>query len=56
MAESQRTSLADIAKHFDTLVDPRCHINRHHPLTSVIVISIIAFLLADRYIVACDLI
>src|SRR5438128_647389 len=35
MTDSQHTTLADIAKHFDTLDDPRCHINRLHPLTSV---------------------
>lgn len=44
MTESQRTSLLDIAKHFDTLKDPRCHVNRHHPLTSVVVIAIMAIL------------
>lgn len=44
MTESQHTTLADIAKHFDTLEDPRCHINRHHPLTSVVVIAIMAIL------------
>jgi predicted transposase YbfD/YdcC len=44
MTESQHTSLADIAQHFDSLEDPRCHINRHHPLTSVIVIAIMAIL------------
>ena len=40
----KRTTLAEIAKHFDALEDPRCHINRHHPLTSVVVISIMAVL------------
>jgi predicted transposase YbfD/YdcC len=44
MTASQRTSLMDIASHFDTLADPRCHINRHHPLTSVVVIAIMAIL------------
>jgi predicted transposase YbfD/YdcC len=44
MTESQHTTLADIAKHFDTLEDPRCDINRHHPLTSVVVIAIMAIL------------
>ena len=39
-----RTTLADIARHFDTLEDPRCHINRHYPLTSVVVIAILAIL------------
>jgi hypothetical protein len=44
MADSPHTTLAEIAQHFDTLEDPRCHINRHHPLTSVVVISIMAIL------------
>ena len=44
MTESQKTTLAEIAKHFDTLEDPRCHINRHYPLTSVVVIAIMAIL------------
>jgi predicted transposase YbfD/YdcC len=44
MTDSQHLSLADIARHFDALEDPRCHINRHHPLTSVVVIAIMAIL------------
>src|SRR5439155_1247440 len=44
MAASQHTTLIDIAKHFDTLEDPRCHINRLHPLNSVVVIAIMAIL------------
>ena len=44
MTDSQHTTLADIAKHFDTLDDPRCHVNRLHPLTSVVVIAIMAIL------------
>jgi predicted transposase YbfD/YdcC len=44
MTDSQHTNLADIAKHFDTLDDPRCHVNRHHPLTSVVVSAIMAIL------------
>jgi predicted transposase YbfD/YdcC len=44
MADSQHTTLADIAKHFDSLDDPRCHVNRRHPLTSVVVIAIMAVL------------
>lgn len=44
MIDVKHTALADIAKHFDALEDPRCHINRHHPLTSVVVISIMAIL------------
>jgi predicted transposase YbfD/YdcC len=44
LTDSQRTTLTEIAKHFDTLEDPRCHINRHHLLTSVVVIAIMAIL------------
>jgi len=44
MTDSRHTTLAEIAKHFDALEDPRCHINRHHPLTSVVVLSIMAIL------------
>jgi len=41
---SQRTSLLDIAEHFKDLREPRCHINLRHPLTSVIVIAVMAIL------------
>src|ERR1700693_3899087 len=44
MTDAQHTTLAEIAKHFDALEDPRCPINRRHPLTSVVVISIMAIL------------
>jgi predicted transposase YbfD/YdcC len=44
MTDSQHTTFAEIAKHFDALEDPRCHINRRHPLTSVVVIAIMAIL------------
>ena len=44
MSDLQHTTLADIAKHFDALEDPRCYINRQHPLTSVVVIAILAIL------------
>ena len=44
MTESQQTTLAEIARHFDTLADPRCPINRHYPLPSVVVIAIMAIL------------
>jgi predicted transposase YbfD/YdcC len=42
--DTPRTTLADIAVQFDQLPDPRCHINRRHPLDSVIVIAILAIL------------
>jgi predicted transposase YbfD/YdcC len=38
------TSLGDMAEQFDQLPDPRCPINRLHPLSSVIVIAILAIL------------
>lgn len=38
------TSLRNMAEQFDQLPDPRCHINRLHPLSSVIVIAILAIL------------
>jgi predicted transposase YbfD/YdcC len=44
MTDLRHTTLADIAKHFDALEDPRCYINRQHPLTSVVVIAIMAIL------------
>jgi predicted transposase YbfD/YdcC len=44
MTDAQHTTLAEIAKCFDTLEDPRCSINRRHPLTSVVVISVMAIL------------
>ena len=44
MSASSSTTLKDITKHFDNLTDPRCHINRHHPLTSVVVVAIMAIL------------
>ena len=44
MATTTMTSLGEIAEQFDRLPDPRCHINRLHPLSSVIVIAILAIL------------
>ena len=44
MSASKHTTLQDIAHHFDHLDDPRCDINRHHPLASVLVIAIMAIL------------
>jgi predicted transposase YbfD/YdcC len=44
MTDSQHITPGDIAKHFEALDDPRCHVNRHHPLTSVVVIAIMAIL------------
>jgi hypothetical protein len=44
MTDTPHTTLAEIAKHFDTLQDPRSPINRVYPLSSVIVIAIMAIL------------
>lgn len=39
-----RTSPNDIANYFQQLADPRSHVNRLHPLSSVLVIAIMAIL------------
>lgn len=39
-----RTCPMDIASYFEQLPDPRCHINRMHPLSSVLVIAVMAIL------------
>lgn len=44
MTASSTITLKDITKHFDNLSDPRCPINRRHPLTSVVVIAVMAIL------------
>jgi len=44
MPEQQRITVADIAKHFTQLEDPRSAINRQHPLVSVVVIAVMAVL------------
>jgi hypothetical protein len=44
LAPAPHTSLGHIAQHFEHLEDPRCHINRLHPLDSVLVIAILAIL------------
>jgi predicted transposase YbfD/YdcC len=41
---STRTKLDEIVASFATLEDPRSHINRRHPLTSVLVIAVLAVL------------
>jgi predicted transposase YbfD/YdcC len=43
-ARSQRTCPKDIAQYFEGLPDPRSSINRLHPLSSVLVIAIMAIL------------
>jgi predicted transposase YbfD/YdcC len=41
---SNRTRLDEIVESFSTLEDPRSHINRKHPLPSILVIAILAVL------------
>src|SRR4051795_10638694 len=41
---SNRTKLDEIVASFATLEDPRSHINRRHPLPSVLVIAVLAVL------------
>ena len=42
MANTARMDIEDVLRHFDQLEDPRSSINRRHPLTSVVVIAIMA--------------
>jgi predicted transposase YbfD/YdcC len=44
MAGLQRVSLDEIVVHFQELEDPRSTVNRRHPLTSVVVIALLAVL------------
>src|SRR6201997_2709317 len=44
MADLQRVSLDEIVVHFQELEDPRSTINQRHPLTSVLVIALLAVL------------
>jgi len=44
MTATPRTNPSDIANYFEQLPDPRSHINRLHPLSSVVVIAIMAIL------------
>jgi predicted transposase YbfD/YdcC len=44
MAEVRRIGLEEIARHFETLEDPRSSVNRKHPLVSVVVIALMAVL------------
>ena len=41
---STRTKLDEIVASFSTLEDPRSHINRRHPLPSILVIAVLAVL------------
>jgi predicted transposase YbfD/YdcC len=44
MTEIQRIHVDEIARHFEALQDPRSSVNRRHPLTSVVVIAVMAVL------------
>ena len=44
MAKRKRVELSEVVCHFESLEDPRSSINRHHPLVSVVVISLMAVL------------
>jgi predicted transposase YbfD/YdcC len=44
MADIQRIGLDEIVRHFEELEDPRSSINLQHPLTSVVVIALMAVL------------
>jgi hypothetical protein len=44
MAGIQRVGLDEIVRHFEGLEDPRSTVNRRHPLTSVVVIALMAVL------------
>ena len=41
---STRSKLDEIVASFSTLEDPRSHINRRHPLPSILVIAVLAVL------------
>ena len=44
MAETRRIGLDEVVRHFEALEDPRCSVNRKHPLVSVVVIALMAVL------------
>ena len=44
MSDVRRISLDEVVRHFEELEDPRCSINRKHPLVSVVVIAVMAVL------------
>jgi predicted transposase YbfD/YdcC len=44
MANTAQMDIEDVLRHFDQLEDPRSSINRRHPLTSVVVIAIMAII------------
>ena len=44
MSDVRRITLDEVVRHFEDLEDPRCSINRKHPLVSVVVIAVMAVL------------
>ncbi len=44
MADVRRITLDEVVRHFEELEDPRCRVNRKHPLVSVVVIAVMAVL------------
>jgi predicted transposase YbfD/YdcC len=44
MSDVRRIALDEVVRHFEELEDPRCSINRKHPLVSVVVIAVMAVL------------
>jgi predicted transposase YbfD/YdcC len=44
MADVRRITRDEVVRHFEELEDPRCSINRKHPLVSVVVIAVMAVL------------
>jgi len=44
MADVRRIGLDEVVRHFEELEDPRCSVNRKHPLVSVLVIALRAVL------------
>jgi predicted transposase YbfD/YdcC len=44
MSDVRRITLDEVVRHFEELEDPRCYINRKHPLVSVVVIAVMAVL------------
>jgi predicted transposase YbfD/YdcC len=44
MSDVRRITLDEVVRHFEELEDPRCSINRKHPLVSVVVIAMMAVL------------
>ncbi len=44
MSDVRRITLDEVVRHFEGLEDPRCSVNRKHPLVSVVVIAVMAVL------------